>query len=221
MITVLVLDDDLYVGQLHCQYVSEVPEFQVLEPVRDLRSAREVLAGGGVDLLLADHVLPDGRGVDLVREFDVDAILLSAVNDATVVRSALRAGALTYIFKPFEATYLQGVLRRYARYRRMWDRERLSQADLDRALRALHDASSATGRHNTAPPSSTTAKVLECLRAHDGVLSAVDVADAVGISRATAQRHLAKLAGTRAATVSLHYGSTGRPEHLYAAAPEW
>ncbi|WP_269928951.1 response regulator [Kocuria massiliensis] len=219
MITVLVLDDDLYVGQLHCQYVAEIPEFRVLEPVRDVRSAREVLAREEVDLLLVDHVLPDGRGVDVIKEWDVDAIMLSAVTDASLVRSALRAGALTYVFKPFEAAPLQGVLRRYARYRRMWEKDRLSQADLDRALRVLHDASGA-GPRSVAAGSSTTSKVLECLRDRGGVLSAVEIADAVGISRATAQRHLAKLAETRAATVSLHYGSTGRPEHLYGAAAE-
>ena len=47
-------------------------------------------------------------------------------------------------------------------------------------------------------------------------MTALEVAEAVGASRATAQRHLAKLAEARTITVSLQYGSTGRPEHLYA-----
>ena len=89
MIDVLVLDDDVYVGRLHCRYVEQTPGFRALEPVRDLRSARKVLAAGGVDLLLADEVLPDGTGTQLIRETSVDAALLTAVTDAQVVRAAL------------------------------------------------------------------------------------------------------------------------------------
>lgn len=45
--------------------------------------------------------------------------------------------------------------------------------------------------------------------------SAADIADQLGIARATAQRYLAALADDRRATMSLRYGSTGRPEHQY------
>ena len=95
MVNVLVLDDDFFVGQIHCRYVDEVPGFTALEPVRDLASAREVIADQDVDLLLVDYVLPEGTGVDLIRETDIDAVVLSAVTDPQVVRSSLRAGALT------------------------------------------------------------------------------------------------------------------------------
>ncbi|HKP07007.1 MAG TPA: helix-turn-helix domain-containing protein, partial [Microbacterium sp.] len=40
----------------------------------------------------------------------------------------------------------------------------------------------------------------------------------VGISRATAQRHLATLAARGQVEVRLRYGTTGRPEHRYIAA---
>ena len=44
MVNVLVLDDDFYVGQIHCQYVNDVAGFRALDPVQDLRTARKVLA---------------------------------------------------------------------------------------------------------------------------------------------------------------------------------
>ena len=46
---------------------------------------------------------------------------------------------------------------------------------------------------------------------------AVQVGEAIGVSRATAQRHLVRLTEQDMVTVSLRYGSAGRPEHLYAA----
>jgi response regulator of citrate/malate metabolism len=61
----------------------------------------------------------------------------------------------------------------------------------------------------------TSRLVAERLRTSDAALTAADVADALGISRATAQRYLAALTETHQASVSLRYGSTGRPEHLY------
>lgn len=216
MVNVLVLDDDFFVGQIHCRYVDEVPGFTALEPVRDLTTAREVIAEQDVDLLLVDYVLPEGNGLELVRETDIDAIVLSAVTDPQVVRASLRAGAMTYIVKPFAAEVLQNFLRRYARFRRYWEREKVGQADLERQLRNLHDASAVGGTGASPAGSSTTSRILEALEGARGPMTALEVAEVVGASRATAQRHLAKLAEARTITVSLQYGNTGRPEHLYA-----
>jgi two-component system CitB family response regulator len=47
-------------------------------------------------------------------------------------------------------------------------------------------------------------------------LTALDVAEAVGVSRATAQRYLSDLAASGRVDLSLRYGATGRPEHRYA-----
>lgn len=215
MINVLVLDDDFYVGQIHSRYVNEVAGFHALEPVRDLRTARSVIAEENVDLLLADYVLPEGNGVDLIRETEVDAIVLSAVAETQVVRSALRAGAMTYILKPFAAEELQDFLRRYARFRRYWDREKVSQPELERQLRSLHDVAAPGSAPDRRSGSSTSGRILEALKGANSAMTAMEVSEAVGTSRATAQRHLAKLAESRAVTVSLQYGTTGRPEHLY------
>lgn len=215
MIRVLVMDDDVYVGRLHRDYVGRVPGFEALEPVRDLRSARAVLAEGPVDLVLADLVLPDGSGVDLIRELSVDAAILSAVTDAAVVREALTAGALTYIFKPFEPERLTAFLRRYARLRRLWDRERLTQADVDRALRGFYDTSgSVSGGEGSGGATATS--ILETLRDAGEPVTAAQAGEAAGVSRATAQRHLARMAQQHAVVVTLRYGSAGRPEHLYS-----
>ena len=214
MAKVLVLDDDFYVGQIHCRYVDEVAGFTALEPVRDLKTARQIIAEGEVDLLLADYVLPEGTGLDLIRETDIDAIVLSAVSDPQVVRSALRAGAMTFIFKPFAAEELQDFLRRYSRFRRYWERDKVSQPDLERQLRSLHDVASPGSAPAKGSGSSTSGRILEALEGADQALTAMEVAEVVGTSRATAQRHLAKLAESRAVSVSLQYGSTGRPDHL-------
>ncbi|MDD7963647.1 response regulator [Microbacterium thalli] len=206
---VLVVDDDFRVAGLHRDAVDAVPGFRALEPERSIAGARAAIAAERPDLVLIDNYLPDGEGVDLVRTTDVDALVLSAATDATTIRRALRAGAIGYLVKPFDARSLRERLERYARYRNVLDAAELEQDDIDRALAIVHGEPATTTR------SATEQLVLATLGA--GEASAGEVADACGISRATAQRHLAALAARGIVEVRLRYGSTGRPEHRYAA----
>ncbi|MBT2476629.1 response regulator [Microbacterium sp. ISL-103] len=209
---VLVLDDDFRVGQLHRAIVDDQPGFAALEPVRSLAEARESIRTTRPDLLLADVYLPDGDGIGLVREAGIDAILISAADDAPTVRRALRSGAVGYLLKPFDRRALTGLLERYARYRNLLAGDRpLRQEDTDRALAIMHGSAEPVSISRSA----TEQLVLAALG--DGEASAAEVGERVGISRATAQRHLAALAARTVVEVSLRYGATGRPEHRYAA----
>lgn len=205
---VLVVDDDFRVAGLHGDAVDAVPGFRALEPARSVAAARSAIAEQRPDLVLVDNYLPDGEGVELVRSIDVDAIVLSAAADAETVRRALRAGAVGYLIKPFEARALRERLERYARYRNVLDAVELEQDDVDRALSIVHGGPATTTR------SATEQMILTTLGSREA--SAGEIAAECGISRATAQRHLATMAGRGVVEVRLRYGSTGRPEHRYA-----
>jgi len=239
-LTVLVVDDDFYVADLHRRQVEQLPGLRALPAVGTVAEVRRVLAERHVDLLLLDVHLPDGSGLDLLREVDVDAFVLSAASDASTVRRALRRGALGYLIKPFASGTLVDRLRAYQRYRNVLDeRTAVDQEALERALRILHSGDAA----KAASPSrsATEQAVLEQFGAEAdadaadadtevgagagagagaGVgpleLSAADVAARVGVSRATAQRYLAALAADGLVTMKLSYGTTGRPEHRYS-----
>lgn len=209
---VLILDDDFRVGQLHQGIVDDHPGFTVTETARSLGEAHDRIRASRPDLLLADVFLPDGDGITFARDCGVDAILISAADDAPTVRRALRSGAVGYLVKPFERRALTGLLDRYARYRNLLAGDRaLRQEDVDRALAILHGA----GEPVSMSRSATEQLVLAALG--DGEASATEIGDRVGISRATAQRHLAALAARTVVEVRLNYGTTGRPEHRYAA----
>jgi two-component system CitB family response regulator len=208
---VLVVDDDFRVAAIHADIVTAVPGFVVQGSVRTLAEARAAVRGRRPDLLLADVYLPDGDGLELVRESGVDAFVLSAAAEPATVRRALASGVHAYLVKPFTRQALVERLERYLRYRRVVDSPHpLAQADIDRALATLHGAS----RPRSAGGSATEQLVLEALGGAE--CSAAEVAEAAGVSRATAQRRLAALAGRGVVTVRLRYGTSGRPEHLYA-----
>ncbi|MEU1972757.1 response regulator [Microbacterium sp. NPDC019599] len=207
-IRVLVVDDDFRVAGLH-RGIADRPGFTVLDSAGSIAGARAAIRDHRPDLLLVDAYLPDGDGIDLVRSTDLDAIVLSAANDAATVRRALRAGALAYLVKPFESRALGDLLDRYARFRNLVGVEgAIGQEELDRALSILHG-----GEAPSLSRSATEQLILEALDGEGA--SAAEVAERSGVSRATAQRHLAALASRGIIDVRLRYGSTGRPEHRY------
>lgn len=211
-LTVLVVDDDFHVADLHRRQVDQVPGFRALDPVGTLAAARSVVSASVVDLVLVDVYLPDGSGLDLLRSVDIDAFVLTAASDSTTVRRAMRHGALAYLLKPFPAGVLAERLRAYARSRNVLDeRTTLDQEAVERAFRILHAGDSGSGSPSRA---ATAALVLEQLS--PGVeRSAAEVAAAIGVSRATAQRYLAQLTADGTVGMQLRYGAAGRPEHRY------
>jgi response regulator of citrate/malate metabolism len=185
----------------------------VIATVNTLEAARKA---GAVDLALVDVYLPDGSGIDFVRELHGDSMVLTAATEAVTIRAAMSAGALSYLVKPFSTTELAARLSGYARYRRILASPNLSSSDVDAALDAL--------RPRIAPPqpatiasSSTKQLVLQALRRSEKPMSAAEVSATIGISRATAQRYLAALATAGDVTVGLRYGTTGRPEQEFVA----
>ena len=210
-IQVLVVDDDFHVAGLHRDIVAARPGFAALEPVRGVRAARAAVRDRHPDLVICDVYLPDGDGIAFVAEIDVDAFVISAASEGATVRRALRAGALDYLIKPFEPAVLGERLDAYRRFRNLLPEERrVDQDEIERAQRVLHARDG--GRR---PPSRSTTEHLILELLGDEESSASDVATRAGISRATAQRHLAALATRGAVEVTLRYGSTGRPEHRY------
>ena len=78
---------------------------------RTLKDAREVLKGKGVSLVLLDVNLPDGNGIDFVKEvrsFSQTPIILITVNNMELdIVTGLEAGANDYITKPFSLMVLR------------------------------------------------------------------------------------------------------------------
>lgn len=207
-IRVLIVDDDFRVSRIHRDLVTSCAGFEALPPVRDARSARIAIRDMRPDLLLLDVYLPDGDGVEIGEESGIDRFVLSAADDVPTIRRALGSGALHYLIKPFDPRTLVQRLERYARYRNLLSSGSATQDTIDRAVSVLH------GGAATSPARAGTQQlILDALTI--GEASSVELAERVGVSRATAQRHLSDLAARGAVEVALRYGTAGRPEHRY------
>ncbi|MCV7077783.1 response regulator [Mycobacterium szulgai] len=211
-LTVLVVDDDFRVANMHAGIVNMLPDFIVAATANSLRAAREVPA---VDLALVDAYLPDGSGIDFVRELRGDSMVLTAATEAVTVRSSMAAGALGYLVKPFPPTELAARLAGYARYRKILAGFDLCPSDVEAALEALRrkvpdPQPFATGA------SASKQLVLQVLRASTVPMSAVEISATVGVPTATAHRYLAALITTGDVTIGMRNSATGRPEQEFA-----
>ena len=78
---------------------------------RTLQEAREILKREDITLVLLDVNLPDGNGLDFVREIkknnQVPIILLTVNNTEVDIVTGLEAGANDYITKPFSLMVLR------------------------------------------------------------------------------------------------------------------
>ena len=216
MISVLVVDDDFRVAALHASFVDRMPGFRTAGVAHRAADAVAECARLRPDLVLLDQYLPDRLGTAVLPELAADVIMLTAANDTETVRAALSTGALNYLVKPFTAAQLGQRLSAYARYRTNLSGERdLAQEDIDRAVALLHDADSPAAGLPKGRSVVTTQRILDAVRSALTPMTAIEIADVTGVSRATAQRYLADLAHGGKVELSLRYGSTGRPEHLY------
>jgi len=212
--SVLVVDDDFRVADLHASLVDGTPGFTVAATAHSARAALEEAAAHSVDLALVDLYLPDRGGIELIAELPCDVFVLSAATEGPTVRRALSAGALAYLIKPFPPRRLPEKLRGYARFRQLTDAETLDQDVLDSAVDALRGPRGGRSRQATSQ-TVTRELILTAVGNSADPLSAGEVAAQIGVSRATAQRYLADLVTSGLLHMRLRYGAAGRPEQEY------
>lgn len=222
MISVLVVDDDFRVARVHGVAVDKVPGFRCVGHAHTAAEARREIARLHPDLLLLDIYLPDEDGLSLLRSLRAtpgtapDCIMVTAARDLNMVRSAMQVGAVYYLVKPFGFGQLRDQLEAYGRWRGgLATTGEADQATVDRLYGLLRPSPTSSGLRGQLGP--TMQSILEFIRGAESPVGAAQLADEMGFSRPTAQRHLSKLERLGFIELQLSYGATGRPNHLYRA----
>jgi response regulator of citrate/malate metabolism len=223
MIRTLVVDDDYMSASIHSSYVERVVGFTTVGEAHTGAEALERMRRLRPDLVLLDIYLPDMSGLEVIRRLRqdeapaADVIAVTAAKDVKTVRAAMQGGVVHYIVKPFVFETFRDRLERYAALKQRLERLREpSQSDIDHLFSLLR-AQGKTGlpKGISAP---TLSLVMDAVRTLGQDVTAVAVAEEAGISRGTARRYLEYLASLGSVELSLRYGATGRPEHMYRLA---
>ncbi|HUG53211.1 MAG TPA: sigma-54 dependent transcriptional regulator, partial [Vicinamibacteria bacterium] len=103
------------------------------------REARRLLAERPFDLLVVDNLMPDGNGLDLIRELSAGTpeserpLIMMMTAHATVESAieAMKLGAMDYLQKPFEVDELLVVARRALEHQRLRTQHRYLLSERD------------------------------------------------------------------------------------------
>ena len=116
MTTVMVVEDDPAFLNRFCRIIASDVELALFAAVPDCTSARQALAKSAPDVLLIDLGLPDGSGVELMRETSrrypaTDIMVVTVFGDEEHVLAAIEAGATGYILKDSIPEQFVGLIR--------------------------------------------------------------------------------------------------------------
>lgn len=119
-----------------------------MEVVATIEGARSFLVDNRPDVIVADHLLPDGNGIELIprdgaEPFDTPVVIMTSHGDEQLAVEAMKAGALDYVVKSDAAfaTIPRVVDRAMREWKLLRDRKRAEEAlyESEQRFRALYD----------------------------------------------------------------------------------
>jgi response regulator of citrate/malate metabolism len=216
-LSVLIVDDDFRVADIHKGFVEEASNFRVVGTAQSGEAAIRLTRELQPDLVLLDIYLPDGLGTDVLAQLrathPVDCFVLTAARDVVTVRRCLDLGALHYLVKPFTKKELVERLQEYARWRATTQAN--ADLDQDQVDQIFHGLTPPATKLPKGLSHETMELVVGALAELKEPMAAEDVAQITGISRVSVRRYLRHLADTGQADIIQDYGTPGRPRHRF------
>lgn len=105
---ILIIEDE----EAHCELIRRAFQRTKTEKAnlafsRSLQEARSYLKSSTPDIVIADYILPDGKGIDLYgedpKEFSFPFIIMTGHGDEQLAVEVLKSGALDYVTKSEES----------------------------------------------------------------------------------------------------------------------
>ena len=111
MYSVLLVEDEDNTRERLAQVIENHPDLKLIEKDATVAEARAWIEREQPDVLLCDLGLPDGNGIDIIREirdrgYKTETMVITVFGDEQHVVSAIEAGATGYLLKDGRADYI-------------------------------------------------------------------------------------------------------------------
>lgn len=222
-IDVLIVEDEVGIAELHAQFLRQTMRFRPVGIASNVSMARTMIKVHKPNLIILDNYLPDGLGVDLLREIvaekgenKADVILVTAASEMDTVKEAMHCGCFDYLLKPVAYDRLKDTLNRYLKYHSAINAyDNISQRHVD----DLFNIQAREKCSETLPKGIgelTLDKIKQVFNENCGVkFTAESLGDRVGISKTTARRYLEYCSASGFLSAENEHGRVGRPERVY------
>lgn len=222
-IDVLIIEDEVGIAELHAEFFRQTLRFNPIGIASTIAMARSMIRIHKPKLVILDNYLPDGLGIDLLREIiankkgsQPDVILVTAASEMDMVKDALHCGCFDYLLKPISYERLQETLNRYLKYHcaiKAYDS--ISQRHVDNLFN-IQFRDKETSCLPKGIGELTLDKIKQVFCANRGVkFTAETLGNSVGISKTTARRYLEYCSASGFISVENEHGRVGRPERVY------
>lgn len=114
-VRILLLEDSVPLLERFARIVEDWPRATLVAACGTLACARKAIASQEIDILVADIDLPDGSGIEAIRELlneqpAAQAVVVSVLRDGPRVLEAIKAGASGYVLKDDSSYGIQSAL---------------------------------------------------------------------------------------------------------------
>ncbi|WP_338839024.1 response regulator [Kurthia gibsonii] len=221
MIDVVLIEDDPMVRQVNRQFLEQIEGIRIVGVARDGIEGVEQLKTLAPDVALMDIFMPEQDGIKTLQQIrdqglPVDVIAVTAANDMKTIEKMLHLGVYDYIMKPFTFDRMKQTIQQYLAYKAyITKKEALNQDELDQLL---HPTRETDHYHDALPKGlngATLQKIIQFIGEQTGAVTAIEVAQGVGLARVTARRYLDYLEKQRQVVIDIQYGGVGRPVNQY------
>ncbi|MDR2422118.1 MAG: response regulator [Deltaproteobacteria bacterium] len=220
MLKVIVIEDDPMVAQINRVYLGRLPKVSVEATLPNGREALKWLKGHQADLAVLDVYMPDLNGLEFLRlarsqGIKIDALMVTAANDPSLVEELLRLGVVDYLVKPFtEARFIEAMVNYMAKKETLNCVGGLYHARIDRLLGGVVEGLAPELSKGLQP--ATWNLILDSLaQGHGQYMNCEDVAARVELSKVTIRRYLKNMAAAKLLDCRVDYETGGRPSVRY------
>lgn len=217
----LLIEDDPMVRQVNEQFLSKIDGIRVVGVAANGIIGMEQLLKLKPTVILMDIFMPEQDGLETLQKIrdkgiDVDVIAVTAANDMTTIEKMMQLGAYDYIMKPFTFERMKQSFRRYHHYKNyIASKQELTQEELDKIFHPMREKSHYRDDLPKGLNGATLEKILYFIGAQPNFVTAVEVAEGVGLARVTARRYLDYLEKQQHVKIDIKYGGVGRPVNQY------
>ncbi len=222
MTRILIVEDDPMVAELNSRLIQAIEGFGTPAIVGNAQDALSYLEGSPVDLILLDIYLPGMNGLEMLARirdlrYPVDVLVVSAARDSHSIQTALRAGAVDYLIKPFDFDRLRQALMAYEnRSRLIREHEKLTQQDLDVGIMSKESADAEDSSNLPKGLDRYTLSIISnCLQEITEPFTTEELSKRVGLSRVSVRKYLEYFCENGQLEKEASYGAVGRPVFRY------